>query len=255
MGTPKSLSWCRRTHHQSSLAGKRHIIRLTSSLALVGLTAITPATWSGGLHISGIGGAFNINVTSRIEAAWQTVVRQRYDYSCGSAALATLLTYHYDSPVREEDIFREMFRVGDQQKIKADGFSMLDLKRYLDNKGMRSDGFRVNLDKLSKLGVPAITLVNTRGYKHFVVIRGIRDDTVLVADPAGGSIAVPRSHFEKIWNGVALAARGQLRLARARFNYDRDWKVWPVAPVGEGVDRGGLGMFSLTIPGRTELGK
>ena len=232
----------------------RRAVRLLA-ITLLGCACAAGAAWAGQVRINGIGGAFNVNVASRPEAAWQTVIRQRYDYSCGSAAVATLMTYHYDTPVSEEDVFREMFRDGDQKKIRAEGFSMLDLKRYLDRRGMRSDGFRVSLDKLSDIGVPAITLVNTKGYKHFVVIRGIREDTVLVADPAGGSLTVPREHFEKIWNGIALAARGKLTLARTRFNYERDWKVWPTAPVGYGVDRSGLSMFSLTVPGRNELGK
>ena len=225
----------------------------TAVLYLLGFVA--GVVHAGQVPIVGGVGSFNVNVASRVEASWQTVIRQQYDYSCGSAALATLLTYHYDTQVSEQDVFRAMYSVGNQEKIQAEGFSMLDLKRYLDRLGLRSDGFRLTVDKLAELGVPAITLVNTQGYKHFVVVRGIREDDVLVADPAAGSIAVPRAHFEKIWNGLALAARGNLKLARARFNYERDWKVWPTAPVGSAVSRGDLGIFSLTLPGLNELGR
>ncbi|RYF14189.1 MAG: peptidase C39, partial [Oxalobacteraceae bacterium] len=41
---------------------------------------------------------FTAPVTSLIGRRFETVVRQQYDFSCGSAALATLLRYHYDDP-------------------------------------------------------------------------------------------------------------------------------------------------------------
>ncbi|WP_204283799.1 C39 family peptidase, partial [Klebsiella pneumoniae] len=66
---------------------------------------------------------------------FRTVVRQQYDYSCGSAAVATLLRYHYGRPTVESDVFSAMWRSGDQAQIKRAGFSMLDMKRYLDSQG------------------------------------------------------------------------------------------------------------------------
>ena len=50
-------------------------------------------------------------VESLKERAFRYTVRQQYDFSCGSAALATLLTYHYATPTDEEDTFKAMFDV------------------------------------------------------------------------------------------------------------------------------------------------
>ena len=55
-----------------------------------------------------------VSVVSYRDIPFRTVVRQRYDFSCGSAALATLLRYHYDREVGEEQIFRAMYAAGDQ---------------------------------------------------------------------------------------------------------------------------------------------
>lgn len=206
-------------------------------------------------YINGFAGSFSLPVKSLKEARWDTVINQHYDFSCGSAAVATLLTYHYDIPVAEAEVFEVMYRHGNQDKIRQEGFSMLDMKRYLDSRGLHSDGFRMGLDQLVKIGVPAIVLVNTQGYKHFVVVRGLRDDTILLADPAIGSIAVPRQQFEAIWDGTVLAARARIQIARENFNTLRDWEPWPTAPIGEGVNRDGLGMFVLSLPGRNELGR
>lgn len=218
-------------------------------------TANIPGAAAGNLRIQGAGGAFSIPVTSLKEARLQTVIRQQYDFSCGSAAVATLLTYHYERPVSEAEAFEFMYRTGDQDKIRQEGFSMLDMKRFLDDRGLRSDGFRISLDRLGEIGVPGIALINTRGYLHFVVVRGIRQGKVLLADPVAGSVAIGRAEFEQIWNGVILAARSEIQTARRHFNDRRDWNAWPDAPIAQGVDRTGLGMFTLSLPGRNELGR
>lgn len=222
---------------------------------VLALSGVIPTAQAGMTYINGFAGSFSLPVKSLKEARWDTVIHQQYDFSCGSAAVATLLTYHYDMPVSEADVFKVMYRHGNQDKIRQEGFSMLDMKRFLDSRGLHSDGFRMGLDQLVKIGVPAIVLVNTQGYKHFVVVRGLRDDTILLADPAIGSIAVPREQFEAIWDGTVLAARARIQIARENFNTLRDWEPWPTAPIGEGVDRAGLGMFVLSLPGRNELGR
>lgn len=219
------------------------------------ICAQLPIASAGDLRLQGAGGAFTIPVTSLKEARLQTVIRQQYDFSCGSAAVATLLTYHYERPVAEADAFEFMFRTGDQDRIRQEGFSMLDMKRFLDSQGLRSDGFRISLERLADLGVPGIALINTRGYRHFVVVRGMRQDKILLADPVAGSVAIERAEFERIWNGVLLAARNDLQTARRHFNDSRDWKAWPQAPIAQGMDRNGLGMFTLGLPGRNELGR
>ena len=50
------------------------------------------------------GGAYTLKVTSLKEARFRTTVPQQYDFSCGSAATATLLTYQYGHPVSEKDV-------------------------------------------------------------------------------------------------------------------------------------------------------
>ena len=227
---------------------------LSLTLGLLMLVCVPPAQ-GGQVQIHGVMGTFTVPVKSLKEQRWDTVIHQQYDFSCGSAAVATLLSYHYDTPVNEAEVFTAMYRAGNQDKIRREGFSMLDMKRFLDSRGLKSDGFRMNLDQLVGIGVPGIALVNTRGYRHFVVVRGLRDGTILLADPAIGSITVPRAQFEAIWDGTILAARAQIQVAREHFNSIRDWEPWPTAPINRSVDRSGLGMFVLSLPGYNELGR
>ena len=67
------------------------------------------------------GGIYRLPITSLQEARFQTVVRQKYDFSCGSAALATLLTYHYGLETPEQTAFDAMWKVGDQKIIDGLG--------------------------------------------------------------------------------------------------------------------------------------
>jgi uncharacterized protein len=230
-------------------------LRLHHLLILLLIAGQAGHALGGQVLIQGFTGSFSVPVKSLKEARWDTVIRQQYDFSCGSAAVATLLSHHYGVKVDEAEVFQAMFQAGDQAKIRAEGFSMLDMKRFLDSRGLQSDGFRMTLDQLLKIGVPGIVLVNTQGYRHFVVLRGMRDGTILLADPAIGSITVPRAQFESIWDGTVLAARANLQVARNNFNSSRDWEPWPRAPITRGVDRSGLGMFVLSLPGRNELGR
>lgn len=181
------------------------------------------------------------------ERAFRTTVHQQFDFSCGSAALATLLTFHYNRRVDEATVFRAMFEAGDQAKIRAQGFSLLDMKRYLEAGGYQADGVQVSLDELAKVGVPAIALLNDNGYRHFVVVKGIRNDRVILGDPAVGTRILDRAQFEGLRvGGIFFVIRSHLNVAR--FNLPADWETRLVAPIELSVIRDSLSTFTLTLP-------
>jgi predicted double-glycine peptidase len=172
-------------------------------------------------------GAQHVSVVSWRDMPFRTVVRQARDFSCGSAAVATLLTYHYEAPTTESDAFDAMWAVGDQTVIRRAGFSMLDIRRYLRERGYAADGFRLGYDQLVARGRPAIVLVTIDGYKHFVVVKGANAREALVGDPARGLKRMPREQFERIWNGVALMAPE----GDARFDRADEWARTAATPI------------------------
>lgn len=198
------------------------------------------------LELSGIGGArYAVPVTSLKAARFKATLRQQYDFSCGSAAVATLLTYHYGYPVTEQSVFEEMFARGDQGKIRREGFSMLDIKNYLGAHQFQADGFELPIAKLLESGLPAIVLMVDKGYHHFVVIKGLRDGRVLIGDPSSGTRAVSREYFESAWvNKLLFVVHNKQELAR--FNLAADWQVAPRAPLATGLNLEGLG--GVTLP-------
>jgi uncharacterized protein len=188
---------------------------------------------AGSLFLNGVGlggGAVTMDLDSFQEKKYKATIAQQYDFSCGSAALATMLTYNYNTPVGEQEVFREMFEQGDKQVIAESGFSLLDIKNYLARRGLESNGYRAPLEKLAKVRLPAIVLTNVRGYSHFVVLEGIQDGWVLLSDPANGMRSEPIGEFEGHWTGIFFLILTGAEQAQQGFNNHEKWAATPAPP-------------------------
>ena len=175
-------------------------------------------------------------VKSMKDLRFQATLRQQYDFSCGSAALATLLTHHYATPTSEQDAFRQMYAEGDEQKIRREGFSLLDMQRFLKSRGFTANGFLLPLDKLIEAKLPAIVLVADNGYHHFVVVKGYEDGRILLGDPSRGTRLMARARFESIWANRILFVVHEGPV-QPGFNLAADWRNAPRAPLAEGLGR------------------
>jgi predicted double-glycine peptidase len=153
------------------------------------------------------------------ELKYKHIVRQAYDYSCGSAALVTILNYHLGIEVTEQQSMEGMMAFGEKDKIiERRGFSLLDMKRYLASIGVDSAGFKAELADLATLAEPAIVPIDYAGFKHFVVLRGVRGGLVFLADPAAGNITFSVAEFATLWDRntlfIAYPPKGHPALAR-----------------------------------------
>ena len=136
---------------------------------------------------------------------FKNIVHQAYDYSCGSAALVTVINSYLGIDVSERDAMEGMMAHGEREKIVARrGFSLLDMKRYLATLGAEGSGFRAEMSDLEQLKVPAVVPIDYAGFKHFVVFRGIRDGKVFIADPAMGNIVFSMAEFAELWDKNTL---------------------------------------------------
>ena len=233
-------------------------MRHTVVAAVVGvaLVLLAPVRAVGGeVRLFGLGGgntgAYSVRVASLKEAKFRNTVRQQYDFSCGSAALATLLTYHYGDPVTEAQAFSYMYERGDQAKIRREGFSLLDIKDYLESHGYTADGFETTLDKLEAVGVPAIVLIDESGYYHFVVIKGLQGNEVLVGDPSRGTRTIKKGQFQDMWvNRIVFVITSHHEAAA--FNLASDWKSGK-APLGVAVSRDSLATMMILVRGPNDF--
>jgi uncharacterized protein len=143
-------------------------------------------------------------VRSLLEMRHHDVVIQSWDLSCGAAALATLLRYEWGDPVTEKQIARGLMSRGVYVKHPnlvqiREGFSLLDLKRYVQMHGFKGEGLgQLDFNDLID-NAPIMVPVDALGYNHFVIFRGVMGDRVLLADPAWGNRTMTIEKFKRMW--------------------------------------------------------
>jgi len=155
-------------------------------------------------------GTIRKRVVSMREAKFLNLIEQHTDFSCGAAALATILKYAYErSDITERDVLQGLFSVSDRVEVMRRGFSLLDIKNYLATVEMRGRGYKIPSENLEKIKVPCIALLNIKGYRHFVVFKKVLDGRVYLGDPALGNRIMAKENFLAGWNGVLFAVIGR----------------------------------------------
>lgn len=147
------------------------------------------------------------SVKSWVEFKNDKLVRQHYDYSCGSASLATLLKYYYrEEGISEQGIIEEILKskgyAMSENEVLKDGdnvISFSDLSAYARGKGFKAIGLAIDFETLSKLQLPAIIYVNIRDIGHFSVYKGVDNTYVYLADPSFGNIKIRLDKFKSMF--------------------------------------------------------
>lgn len=123
---------------------------ILSLLLLVDLT--TQAATLGFPALPG-GGLVYKQVQSIRERRFADLVEQKTDFSCGAAALATILEKAYGAPLDEQAVIQGMLAHADPEIVRTQGFSMLDMKRYVESMGMRARGYRIEAAQIGRAHV------------------------------------------------------------------------------------------------------
>lgn len=154
------------------------------------------------------------------------ITKQRFDYSCGAAALAGLLAMQFDLETNELDIID---RIG----VKP-AFSMADLARVAAELGFRPAGLLLDYETLVRFQRPVIVYLNYWDDGHFSVLKAIDEHGVWLADPAWGNSRMRRDRFERFWLGKG-ETRGKV-LAVLPASYSSDAPLPMLAPMpGNGL--------------------
>ena len=147
----------------------------------------------------------SVKIKPAIEDQFRGIVRQAYDYSCGSASLTTLLNGYVGTQLTEQQTMNGLLKFGETEKIiERRSFSLLDMKRFVAAVGLDSGGYKGEFSDLVKQGQPAIVPISYAGFKHFVVFKAYKDGRVYVADPALGNISFDEVRFQEIWENNTL---------------------------------------------------
>jgi len=146
-------------------------------------------------------------VRSWIEFKNERLTRQNYDYSCGSAALATLLSHYYDANVTEEIILKSVLEAKGIEKQASElenqegnnGLSFYDLSQYASTKGFKAVGIALGMEELKKLQIPVLVFVKIRKQEHFTVLKKMDERYAYLADPSFGNIRVSHAKFKEMF--------------------------------------------------------
>jgi predicted double-glycine peptidase len=143
-------------------------------------------------------------VRTLLEQRQRHVVLQQFDLSCGAAALATILKYEHGEALNERQVALGLIRrdiyIANLNNLRIrQGFSLLDMKRYVERLGYEGAALgRMSFEELVARA-PAIVPISLAGYSHFVVFRGTMGSSVLIADPAFGNRTLGVERFIAAW--------------------------------------------------------
>ena len=185
-------------------------MRIVALAIMFGLTGMSGISQAAQMPIAAMPGGNLVfkQVQSIRERRFADIVEQKTDFSCGAAALATVLRQAYWLDVNEDEIIKVMLQNAEQELVRVQGFSMLDMKRYVESIGMRARGYRIPAQSLESVNIPVVVLLDIRGYKHFVVLQRTQKDWVYIGDPVLGHKRYSHEDFIKGWNGIVFAIIG-----------------------------------------------
>jgi ATP-binding cassette subfamily B protein RaxB len=121
------------------------------------------------------------------------VILQSESAECGLACLAMLSSFHGFSI--------DLISLRKTHPISNQGMDLSQLADIAGRMNLASRALRVEMDELSQLNMPCIIHWNVN---HFVVIKSVHTNHVIIHDPAYGKRKISRAQFAKQFTGIAL---------------------------------------------------
>ncbi|MFB2623054.1 MULTISPECIES: cysteine peptidase family C39 domain-containing protein [Methanothermobacter] len=123
----------------------------------------------------------------------EVIVRQSSGYSCGPAALATVL--------RNLGVHCSEAELAALAGTDESGTTMYGLILAATSKGLRARGVRMEISDLRRNHIAFVRYGDTA---HYTVVLAVDDRNITLADPAMGRIRIRREIFSKIFTGNVL---------------------------------------------------
>lgn len=144
--------------------------------------------------------------------SWQArqnrnVVMQQRDYSCGAAALATLIRYYWGYDATEGMILGAVeatLSPLELQDREVNGLTMEDLRGVANTLGFQSSAGTLEYQQLKAGKGPVVLVVKFGNTDHYVVFRGAIAGVVFLADPIRGNVRISEQDFKRTWRHNAM---------------------------------------------------
>ncbi len=124
---------------------------------------------------------------------------------CGSAALASVLSYY--------GRWLTLAEVRTACPVSRDGASALAISNAARSFGLEVDAFKAGFEDLRQLQMPAIIFWT---FNHFIVLERITESRVIAVDPAAGRIQMTHDEASRGFSGVVLTFRPGPRFTTSR---------------------------------------
>ena len=121
------------------------------------------------------------------------IVMQTSNYTCGPAALATVLNNMGINATEHE--------LAVLAGTDETGTTMYGLIQAAKSKGLNAKGMKVSINDLKKNSIVFLTI---NGNTHYSIIREITNESIKLADPGLGNIAMILEEFNNAYSGYAL---------------------------------------------------
>lgn len=145
---------------------------------------------------------------SYVDLKYAATVRQRFDFSCGAATLATMLTHYWGRDTSELEVLavlRSRYPGEDWAAMEKRGFSIDDLIWAAGRFGFKAQGAELPATELEKADGPLIVHLNKGKFEHFSVLRTVKQGTAYLSDPVLGAVSMPLAEFARQYTGHAVA--------------------------------------------------
>ena len=121
------------------------------------------------------------------------IVLQTEIAECGLACLTSIAGYHgYHSDLRT---MRQKY------SLSQKGLTLADIVRFANDLNLTSRALRLDLDDLPNLRTPCILHWDLN---HFVVLKEVRKDGIMIMDPAVGLRKIKQDEVSQKFTGIAL---------------------------------------------------
>ncbi len=152
------------------------------------------------------------------------LVRQYTETDCGPACLLAVLRHHGGET--------SLAAIRHLAGTDTAGSSLFQLARAAERLGFDAVGASGTYDDLAREPMPVVAhVVTSDGLQHFVAVEAVRDEDVLVMDPAVGRRRLARTDFEAMWQTRAvLLLRPSAALLRTQ---GQPWWRWVADQLGE----------------------
>ena len=142
-----------------------------------------------------------------------TLTRQQAGFDCGSAALATLLSFYTDRAVEPDVLVRsQSFTTDEWQRVRREGFSLVQLAHMAAALKVKPSVTRLPSRALLSVPLPVLVYLRLPTGPHFSVLTGIAGQRVTLADPSQGALMWTLNQFLRAWapdgQGLLLSVKG-----------------------------------------------